>query len=367
MKIGIEAERANIDNPTGVEHYAQQILLGLAAMDTKNNYVLYLRSKPYAWILALPKNFSVKVMPFPLFWTQLRISWEVFWHPVDALFIMASALPLMHPKKSVVTIHDIAWKFYPETFSWPMRSYLRFSTWFAVHRAQTIIAVSEQTKKDLLKVYNIPEEKVVVIYHGFDQASERVASSDSAEINKLQALPEKFILYLGTLQPRKNIIGLIDAYEILQAKQATHGYKLVIAGGKGWLYHSIMHRIANNISIEYFGYVQDRFALLKRAGLLVQPAFYEGFGLQILDAFSARVPVACSNISSLPEVAGSAAEYFDPHKPVEIAAAIEKVISSPERAAELVEQGSARLKEFTWKKTVEKTLAVLTKPYSLNR
>jgi glycosyltransferase involved in cell wall biosynthesis len=361
MKIAIEAERANIENPTGVEHYAQQILLGLASSDHENSYVLYLRTEPKVWMLSLPKNFAIKVIPFPIFWTQLRISWEVFWHPVDALFIMASALPLLHPKKSIVTIHDIAWKFYPETFSGLMRNYLRFSTWFAVKQAHMIIAVSEQTKKDLIKFYRLSPEKVIVIYHGFDQQSEREIHSDQEELSKLNELPEKFILYLGTLQPRKNIVGLIDAYQLLEKKQSTHGYKLIIAGGKGWLYEEIIKKIAKDDSIKYFGYVRDRFALLKCAGLLVQPAFYEGFGLQILDAFFAKVPVACSNISSLPEVAGPAAAYFDPEKPEEIAKAIEKIISSPEYAASLVEQGSVRLKQFTWKKTVEETLAVLTK------
>jgi glycosyltransferase involved in cell wall biosynthesis len=361
MKIGIEAERANIDNPTGVEHYAQQILLGLASSDLENSYVLYLRMAPKAWMRSLPKNFAIKVIPFPIFWTQLRISWEVFWNPVDTLFIMASALPLLHPKKSIVTIHDIAWKFYPETFSWPMRNYLRFSTWFAVKQAHTIIAVSEQTKKDLIKFYKLSPEKVTVIYHGFDQQSEVEVHSDQEEMQKLKDLPEKFILYLGTLQPRKNIIGLIEAYQLLQKEHKTYNYKLVIAGGKGWLYEEIMQKINSDDSIKYFGYVQNRFALISRAGLLVQPAFYEGFGLQILDAFSAKVPVACSNVSSLPEVAGDAAAYFDPRKPEDIAAAIEKVISSPDYAAELVGQGTTRLQKFTWKKTVEETLDVLTK------
>lgn len=361
MKIGIEAERANIDNPTGVERYAQQILLGLASSDPENSYVLYLRTAPKAWMRSLPKNFEVRIIPFPIFWTQLRISWEVFLHPVDALFIMASALPLLHPKKSIVTIHDIAWKFYPETFSWPMRNYLRFSTWFAVKQASAIIAVSEQTKKDLIKFYKLSPEKVVVIYHGFDQQGEVEVHSDQDELLKLKELPDKFILYLGTLQPRKNIIGLIDAYQLLQNKQTTLGYKLVIAGGKGWLYKEIMKRISSDNSIKYFGYVQDRFALMRRAGLLVQPAFYEGFGLQILDAFSVKVPVACSNVSSLPEVAGAAAAYFDPRNPEDIAAAIEKVISSPAYAAELVEKGIAQLQQFTWKKTISETLAVLIK------
>src|SRR6185369_17804748 len=112
MKIGIEAERANLPNPTGVERYAAELIRGLAKLDPNNEYVLYFRSQPEAWFLNLPKNFSYKVMPFPKFWTQIRISWEMITHPVDVLLIPASALPLIHPKKSVVTVHDIAFEIF---------------------------------------------------------------------------------------------------------------------------------------------------------------------------------------------------------------------------------------------------------------
>ena len=357
MVIGIEAERANIDNPTGVEHYAQQLILALAKNDPQNKYVLYLRTAPKAWILKLPDNFSYKLIPFAIFWTQLRISWEMLWYKPDALFIMASALPLIHPKNSVVTIHDLAWEFFPQTFKLPTRLYLKFSTWFACRFSKNIIAVSMQTKKDLLVKYNLPDEKVHVVYHGFDLSAEH-QKFDSEEQQRIKDLPENYILYLGTLQPRKNIIGLIDAY-IQLCREGKISNPLVIAGGKGWLYEQIMQKIAAHPEIIYFGYVKDRFALLRRAALLVQPAFYEGFGLQILDAFASNVPVACSNVSSLPEVAGDAAEYFDPNQVQEIKAAIYKVLNDSNFADALREKGSVRLKEFTWQKCAAETLAVL--------
>lgn len=361
MIIGIEAERANIDQPTGVEHYAQQMILSLAKRQDGDSYVLYLRSKPREWIRDLPKNFSVKVIPFPVFWTQLRISWEMFWHPPDALFIMASALPLIHPKNSTVTIHDIAWKHYPETFSKGTYWYLKFSTWFAIHFAKSIIAVSRQTTDDLVKEYGVAPEKIAVVHHGFDRTTEIAVASDDAERKKLETLPRKFILYLGTLQPRKNIIGLIDAFRLLKKDSKFSEYSLVIAGGKGWLYDEIMRRIAGQDDIIYFGYVQDRFTLIRKAALLVQPAFYEGFGMQLLDAFSEHVPVACSNRSSLPEVAGDAAQLFNPDKPEEIAAAISAVLGNESRAAELVAKGKERLKQFTWSRAAEETHAVIQK------
>src|SRR3989344_272946 len=167
MLIGIEAERANNPQKTGVEHYAKQLILHLAEIDKENQYTLYLRTKPEAWFLKLPKNFKVKVMPFPIFWTQLRISLEMLLHPVDVLLIPASALPLIHPKKSVVTIHDIAREFFPQGFTWFMRNYLRWSTGHAVKRASRLIAVSEYTKKDVLSHYSISTEKVKVVHMGY--------------------------------------------------------------------------------------------------------------------------------------------------------------------------------------------------------
>src|SRR5689334_7499897 len=149
MIIAIEAERANNPVKTGVEHYAQQLIEHLAKIDRQNSYILYLRTKPQAWLTQLPNNFKIKVIPFPIFWTQLRVSLELFLHPVDVLFIPASALPIFHPKKSVVTIHDVAWKYFPESFTWFMRNFLELSTRFAVNKASNIIAVSESTKQDL--------------------------------------------------------------------------------------------------------------------------------------------------------------------------------------------------------------------------
>ncbi len=373
MKIGIEAERANIPNPTGVEHYAKQLILALAKIDgesgtPKNSYILYLRSQPANWIKELPSNFSYKVIPFPIFWTQLRISWEMIMHPVDALFIMASALPLIHPRNSTVTIHDIAWDFYPETFSKFMLNYLRFSTWFAVIFAKNIIAVSEQTKRDLIKKYNLSGDKVRVIYHGFDLAQEmahpddHTSSAFQAETKKEQQkfalLPDKFILYIGTLQPRKNIVGLIDAF-LQMKKQANVPHSLVIAGSKGWLYDQIMEKIKDNPEVIYFGRVQDRFALIKKADLLVLPSFYEGFGLPILEAFAMDVPVATANISSMPEVAGDAAEYFDPKDLITMTAALRRVLMDPLRHQMLVKLGKQRLAQFTWQKCAEETLRTL--------
>ncbi len=362
MKIGIEAERANIKNPTGVERYAQQLILNLAASDRQNTYILYLRSAPAQWISTLPENFKYKVMPFPIFWTQLRISWEMLVRPVDCLFIMASALPIIHPKNSVVTIHDVAWEFYPETFGWPMLNYLRFSTWYAVRFARKIIAVSEQTKKDLIARYHLPAEKIALIYHGFSVETpelDKQSQEYRQEQAKVAALPKEYIVFVSTLQPRKNVVGLIEAFiELKKEKNIAHS--LVLVGAKGWLYQQIMEKIADHPEVIYAGYAIDRLAYIRNADLLVQPSFYEGFGMSLLDAFAMGVPVACSKISSLPEVAGPAAQYFDPHSKASMRQAIYKVITDRDWHDKLIALGKERLALFSWQKCAEQTLKVLT-------
>ncbi len=351
MNIGIEAERANHLQKTGVEHYAQQLILHLAEIDHINQYTLYLRSKPQDWFLSLPKNFTVKVIPFPVFWTQLRISWEMVMHPVDVLFIPASALPIIHPKKTVVTIHDIAWQLYPQAFTWFTRNFLKLSTWFAVKSASKIIAVSEATKKDLIKVYKLPENKIMVVHHGF-KLQEQGPTAKSLVV-------EPYILFLSTLQPRKNLEGLITAFRELKQEMPELPHKLVVVGKPGWKFESILKTIEENKDIVvYLNHISeaDKTTILSHAAALILPSFYEGFGMQILEAFAAGVPVATSSISSLPEVAGEAAVYFNPHNTTEIKNAIKNLLLDKSLSQRMVEKGNTRLKDFSWEKCAQETL-----------
>ncbi len=358
MIIGIEAERANLEHKTGVEHYAKQLILHLAEIDKKNQYILYLRSKPQDWFLSLPRNFKVKVMPFPIFWTQARLSLEMLVHPPDVLFIPASALPLFHPKRSLVTIHDLAWKYYPETFGAFNRWFLDWSTGFAARKAETVIAVSEATKKDLVKFYGVKAGKVEVVYHGFDAS----VLKDEGD-NLPQGLPEDYVLYLSTLQPRKNPQGLIDAFAQMKKADPELKHKLVIVGKPGWKYGEILQKIRENSGfVIYLNHIPDaqRNAVLKKAKLMVLPSFYEGFGMTILEAFAAGVPVATGNLSSMPEVAGAAAEYFNPLDTESIKKAMLKVLKNPDLAQSLIQAGKARLAQFSWEKCARETLAAIT-------
>lgn len=357
MLIGIEAERANAPQKTGVEHYAKQLILHLAEIDKENQYVLYLRREPEAWFLKLPANFKIKIMPFPVFWTQLRVSWEMLFRPVDVLMIPASALPIIHPKKSIVTIHDIGWRYFPDSFTWFMKFFLEWSTRFAVKHAKKIIAVSESTKRDIIRFYKIDPDRIVVVHHGYESENQR------NQIDRIdQILPQKYILFLSTLQPRKNLESLIDAFRLLKQEHPELPHKLVVAGKPGWKYKKILMEINRNKDIVvYLNHVNDsdRWTVFLKADLLALPSFYEGFGMQILESFAANVPVAASKISSMPEVAGDAAVYFDPHDPVDIKNAISSILFDKSLADNLKIKGENRLKQFSWQKCARETLQLI--------
>lgn len=377
MKIAIEAERANQKTKTGVEHYAQQVIWKLAQLDRENQYIIYLRTPPQPWFGKLPSNFSIKVLPFPIFWTQIRLSVEFLFNKVDALWIPASALPLIHPKNSVVTIHDIAWEFFPDTFTGFMKWYLKFSTWYAVKHARAIIAVSSATKRDLIKRYDMDPEKIFVVHHGYTGPRPSAAGSQvsdrSQSIEDLfpELKPEsrkilgsaKYLLYIGTLQPRKNLERLLDAFIILKSDHPYLDHKLVIAGWSGWKSEQILAKIKDyEQDVIYLGYVTDkqRAELLKRANAFVLPSLYEGFGMPILEAFAVGVPVATSQVSSMPEVAGDAAIYFEPNNTRSMIAALSHLLSDWKLRQELVEKGKLRLEKFSWEKCARETLDVVT-------
>ncbi len=358
MIIGIEAERANNKYKTGVEHYVKELILELAKIDSKNQYILYLRTKPEEWFLALPKNFTVKVLPFPIFWTQLRLSWEMLWNAPDVLFVPASTLPLIHPK-SVYTEHDVAWIYFPEIFTWYMRQFHRIFSALARNGATKIISISESTKKDLVEHYKISPAKIAVVQHGYTK-TQNIPDELSKEVET--KLPSEYLLFLSTLQPRKNLELLIDAFREFKNEHPEFPHKLVVVGQPGWKFESILKKIEeNNDIVVYLGRIadNDRWPVYKRAKLFIHPSLYEGFGMWILEAFECGVPVAVSGTSSLPEVGGNASLYFDPHSKDEMKAVILRVLQNPELSQEMIAKGKQQLAKFSWEKCAQETLAVL--------
>jgi glycosyltransferase involved in cell wall biosynthesis len=290
----------------------------------------------------------------------LRLSWELFWHPVDVLLILASVLPFYHPKNSIFTTHDLAYEMFPGAFTAFMRNYLMVSTRFAAQHAKKIIAVSQATKNDLIKLYAVEPDKVVVTHLGFDknQFKPRSYSEVQPVLDKWQLSFQKYILFVGTLQPRKNIDRLIDAYLLLKKRNHIE-QKLVIVGAKGWLYEPILAKIKQaGSSLVYLDYVsaEDLPYLYCGASLLTLPALYEGFGLPPLEAMASGVPVVVSNISSLPEVVGDAGVLVNPNSVDDIADGLLKALEDKNLQQQMIERGLTQAGKFSWENCAKKTL-----------
>jgi glycosyltransferase involved in cell wall biosynthesis len=365
MRIGLEAERANLPNPTGVEQYAAELIKNLAKLDHQNIYTLYFRTKPQPWFYELPKNFRVRLIPFPKFWTQIRLSWEMLTRPVDVLLILASVLPIWHPKNSIFTTHDVAYEIFPEAFTKFMRKYLIFSTRFAAKHARKIFAVSESTKNDLIKYYKTDPNKIEVVYLGYDQNRFYPRSYEEVQpvLDKYGLVYQKYALFVGTIQPRKNIIRLVEAFQKVK-KQYHVEEKLAIFGGRGWLWEPILKKIKMvglDGSVKYYDYApkEDLPYIYAGAKLLTLPALYEGFGLPPLEAMASGVPVVVSNLSSLPEVVGDAGVLVDPNSVDSIAEGLLKVLTDPKLRKTMIERGREQAKKFTWENTAKRTLEVI--------
>ncbi len=363
MRIGIEAERANTPNPAGPERYAAELIRNLAKLDHENEYILYFRTEPQQWFRELPKNFTIKVIPFPKFWTQIRVSWEMLTNPVDILLILAATLPLIHAKKSVVTIHDIAYELFDGIYTGFMKYYQKFSSRYAAKHAVKLLSVSQATKDDLVRVYKTDPDKITVTPLGLADGF-RPMNYDEVQpiLDKYNLVYQKYILFLGTIQPRKNIPRLVEAYQKIKTESHVEE-KLIIAGGRGWLWEPILKQVKTagiDGSVKYLDYIakEDLPYLIAGAKLLTLPALYEGFGIPPLEAMASGVPVVVSNISSLPEVVGDAGRLVDPNSVDSIANGLLEVLMDNNLRQQMIAKGLERAKQFTWENTAKKTLEV---------
>ncbi len=396
MKIGIDASRAFLKDRTGIEEYSYQVIKNLVNDLKGHEVVLYVR-KNQKVDFELPSNWQIKTINFYYFWTQLGLSLEMLFHPVDALFIPAHTVPLIHParnvslfslaliiqkllksfgigtnynqhsdaggpKNTIVTIHGLEYEFCPKAYSFWEKLYMRSSIKKSCQWARTIIAVSQNTKNDLINLYKVPAEKIEVIYEGYENNDKFPISNFQSISNnknpnvytKYNILNTKYLLFIGRLEERKNVVGIIKSFEILK-EQYKISHKLVLAGSPGFGYEKIKNEIANvncvkDIIETGFVSVEEKNELLKNADVFLFPSFYEGFGLPILEAQNAGVPVVASIEASIPEVTGDSALLVDPKNAEEIADAVYKIISEESIKKDLVQKGLENIKRFSWEK-----------------
>ncbi|HEY76186.1 MAG TPA: glycosyltransferase family 4 protein [Thermoflexia bacterium] len=362
MIIGIDASRAISPRPTGTEIYSQRLIQALLSIDSGHRFRLYFRSPPASDLFF---GAEVRVIPFPRLWTHLRLSWEMARRPPDLLFVPAHVLPPIRPPLTLVTVHDLGYLYFPHAHPLLQRLYLDLSTRWNAYTATHVLADSEATKADLIARYRTPPDKITVAYPGYDDTLAPVR--DPAAIAAVKAhygIEGAYFLYLGTLQPRKNLARLIDAFAALRSGTLKPETYLVLAGRRGWLYADLFERV-RRLGLEdrilFPGYIPeaDKPALLSGALALVFPSLYEGFGLPVLEAQACGCPVICSTAASLPEVAGEGALLVDPLDVAGWAEAMGRLATDPALRADLIERGFANLRRFSWRQCARTVLSVV--------
>ena len=387
MLIGVDASRATSAQRTGTEVYSLHLIRRLAEVGTAHRFRLYLNTPPAPGLLPSMAHCEQRVMPFPRLWTHLRLSAEMSIHPPDVLFVPSHVLPLIHARRSVVTVHDLGHRYHPNAHTARQRWYLEWSTRYHTRTAAHMLADSRATQDDLVRLYGVDRAQITVVHLGVDPAFEPVHDPEAiARVRHRYGIQGPYLLYLGTLQPRKNLVRLIEAFAemgkwansqhaIRNTQYAIHNTRgrtlsvhatlqLVLAGKKGWLYEDMMARV-RALGLEgqvvFPGYVDDADlpALYSGASLFVMPSLYEGFCLPVLEAMACGTPVVCSNVSSIPEVVGEAALLFDPQDVGGLATAMARTMGDKGLRATLIARGRERAQRFTWERCARQVLDVL--------
>lgn len=374
MRIGIGCR--TILNPAigegaGVGHYTYFLVKHLLEIDQKNDYVLFFDSRIQDTSEFQKPNVQIRHFPFyqykkflPFSYSHMLITALLLKERLDVFHTPGGMLPITYPKKSIITIHDLAIYKNPAWFPDQVISTKLLVPQMVKH-TDHVITVSHSTKNDLQQIFNVPSGKMTVVYEAPFVGSIDLKDKDVDVVEKFH-LQQPYILFVGTLEPRKNLENLITAFEHLKKHHGNENVQLVIAGGPGYRHEPILEMLNQpkyKQCIRYLGYVthNEKLGLLKNAALFAFPSLYEGFGLPILEAMSMGVPVVTSNTSSLPEIGGKAVEYADPARPPDIARAMSRILNNPAVAAEMAQKGREQATKFSWDQAARETLAVYEK------
>lgn len=355
MRIAVDASRTTVARVTGTEHYAIELIRALLRMNSGHHWLLYFREAPPPDLFPASSNVEYRIIPQRRVWTHTRFAAALLRDKPDVTFVPAHSLPLVMPGRAVVTVHDLGFRFFPKAHPWWPRLYLNLSTRASARRADVVLVDSRATGHDLVAEFGIDSAKMRVVYPGV----EAPPVGDIAATRQKYGLPERYFLFLGTLQPRKNIARIAQAYARWRAAHPNDDAALVLAGGKGWLYDPAWTAGIEGVIMP--GYVDDadKGALYAGALALVFPSLYEGFGFPVIEAMHCGTPVICSNTSSLPELAGDAALMVNPLDVDAIAAAMGQLSVDAVLRDSLRAKGYAQAAQFTWAAAAQATLAAL--------
>ena len=353
MKIGIDCQSIT-GTPSGLGQYTRKLIEWLPQIDSHNDYHFF-----HCW-----KNFRGKTYN-RLFWENCVLPVKASQQKLDILHVPAFAIPLFRnvARQIVVTVHDLIGVLFPENLSPVSRFY--WSKWlpFVNRNADLVIADSECTKSDIIRFMKLDPKKIRVVPLAADERFEvQKNEREILDVCLKYSVQRPFIFFLGNVEPRKNLPRLIHAFKQLKRKEKI-GHQLVIGGSRSWHYPELAQSLMSSGVAEYIKFIDyvdenDIVALYQASDLFVFPSLYEGFGLPILEAMACGIPVITSHISSIPEVGGNAVYYVNPHNEDELAKAIQHVLSDRNLWQDLKRRGFERVRQFSWKRTAEKTRQV---------
>ena len=362
MRIAIDASRTTLERITGTEHYARELIRHIIRLNDQlpnpHQLILYFRDAPPADTFPPSAHVTQRVIPLRRLWTHLGLGWGLLRDRPDVIWVPSHTLPFVFIGKSVVTVHDVGYRYFPQAHPWSQWLLLEWYTRFSAWRATLVLADSRATAHDLTRFYRTPATKIQVIYPGVTVPK---VEHDLPTVRQKYHLPDHYWLFIGTLQPRKNIKRLVSAYYHWRASHPDTPIALVLAGGKGWKYDESWTSGASDVHL--IGYIDeaDKGALIQGAMALVFPSLYEGFGFPIVEAMALGTPVICSNTSSLPELAANAALLVDPQVVAHIADGMRRLTHDAPLRDRLVQAGYAQAQQFNWEQAAQQVLQALVK------
>ena len=372
MIVGIDGNEANVEKRVGVNTYSYELLKNLWKLQDewkdKHRLVVYLKENPKRDMPRETQYFKYKVIKGGPAWILVKlIPYLFFAKPkCDIFFSPSHYIPPLAPVPRVCSIMDLGYLEFTEQFRKKDFWQLRIWSAISIYVSKAIITISNSTKEDIVRHYPFAKSKIYVTPLAYDRQrfNTKISDEDVRRVRNRYSIVSDYVLYLGTLKPSKNIEGLVETFSRL--KNVDYRLKMVIAGKKGWLYEPIFEKVkklglTDRIIFTDFVSEADKPALIKGAKLFVLPSFWEGFGLDALNAMACGVPVVVSDRGSLPEVVGEAGTKVDPYNIDSMAAGMEKVLlASKAKYNSLIEKGLEQAKEFSWERTARETLRVIT-------
>lgn len=366
MIIGIDGNEANTGKKVGIGEYAFQTIVQFYLLREKSisnsRFLIYLKDTPRNDLPKPTDWWNYRIVGPKKLWTQLCLPFHLYIdHPrPDVFFSPSHYAPRFSPVPSAIAIMDMSFLRFPQYFAKHDLYQLTSWTKYSVRKAKRIFTISESSKNDIIKAYHITPAHVIVTYPGIKQILQKSKSLNMSNLQKRFGISENFILFVGTLQPRKNITRLIEAF----SKIKKDNVQLVVVGKKGWLFEDIFtapEKYGIKEKVKFLDFVSDEDlpSLYQNALCYILPSLYEGFGLPVLEAMQYGCPVITSNVSSLPEAGGAAAVYVNPEDVNDIAEKIEKVITDEKLRKQMIIKGYEQIKKFSWERSAKETLAIL--------